>query len=148
MCRSSSQLWFFVSSAVYLTILLQLLTDAMTATLANPPPFAPGSTLADAWSGGRGRFLIDGYPRAMDQALMFDANVSGRGRYLSDETCISCVPVMTCTSPRVVVHCIGCDVHSASSWPVRAGRWRSPLLTRHISLTRTSRSYSPSSSCS
>ncbi|RSH81933.1 uncharacterized protein EHS24_008130 [Apiotrichum porosum] len=73
--KAKIEYWIKEGMVVPQEVLVQLLTDAMTATLANPPPFAPGSTLADAWSGGRGRFLIDGYPRAMDQALMFDANV-------------------------------------------------------------------------
>ena len=28
------------------------------------------------WSGGKGRFLIDGFPRKMDQALKFEEDVS------------------------------------------------------------------------
>ncbi|KAH7889819.1 adenylate kinase-domain-containing protein [Phlebopus sp. FC_14] len=30
---------------------------------------------SDPWSGGKGRFLIDGFPRKMDQALKFDETV-------------------------------------------------------------------------
>lgn len=40
----------------------------MTETLSTPPS-APG------WSNGFGRFLIDGFPRKMDQALKFDESV-------------------------------------------------------------------------
>lgn len=40
----------------------------MTETLSSPPS-APG------WSNGFGRFLIDGFPRKMDQALKFDESV-------------------------------------------------------------------------
>lgn len=46
----------------------QLLENAMTETLSSPPS-APG------WSNGFGRFLIDGFPRKMDQALKFDESV-------------------------------------------------------------------------
>lgn len=31
---------------------------------------------ADNWSDGKGRFLIDGFPRKMDQALKFEEDVS------------------------------------------------------------------------
>lgn len=30
----------------------------------------------EGWEDGKGRFLIDGFPRKMDQALLFDAEVS------------------------------------------------------------------------
>lgn len=48
----------------------------MAATLATPPQFEAGSKLANGWTDGKGRFLIDGFPRKMDQALMFDKAVS------------------------------------------------------------------------
>lgn len=48
----------------------------MAATLASPPHFDAGSPLAAGWENGKGRFLIDGFPRKMDQALMFDKAVS------------------------------------------------------------------------
>jgi hypothetical protein len=45
----------------------------------NPPPSFPGQPqLGAAWKEGRGRFLIDGFPRQMDQALKFDESVSGQ----------------------------------------------------------------------
>jgi adenylate kinase family enzyme len=34
------------------------------------PPKSPG------WEDGKGRFLIDGFPRKMDQAIEFDRSVS------------------------------------------------------------------------
>jgi len=34
------------------------------------PPKSPG------WEAGKGRFLIDGFPRKMDQAIEFDRSVS------------------------------------------------------------------------
>jgi adenylate kinase family enzyme len=45
----------------------------MSEAYANPPN-------NDAWKSGKGRFLIDGFPRKMDQALMFDKVVSTRVR--------------------------------------------------------------------
>ena len=47
----------------------------MRAQLQNPPTFPSGSPLASTWENGRGRFLIDGFPRKMDQALKFDQAV-------------------------------------------------------------------------
>lgn len=47
----------------------------MHATLSSPPTFSENSHLASAWQNGNGRFLIDGFPRQMDQALEFDASV-------------------------------------------------------------------------
>ncbi|WVW79455.1 hypothetical protein I302_101424 [Kwoniella bestiolae CBS 10118] len=51
-------------------VTIKLLENAMSSTLASPPSF-PES----AWSNGQGRFLIDGFPRKMDQALKFDESV-------------------------------------------------------------------------
>lgn len=48
----------------------------MAATIAAPPTFDESSPLAAGWKDGKGRFLIDGFPRKMDQALMFDKAVS------------------------------------------------------------------------
>lgn len=43
----------------------------------DPPPYFPANpALNAAWQDGRGRFLIDGFPRQMDQALKFDESVS------------------------------------------------------------------------
>ena len=33
---------------------------------------------SEGWEDGRGRFLIDGFPRKMDQALKFEEVVCGR----------------------------------------------------------------------
>ncbi len=38
------------------------------------PPHGPSGV----WSEGKGRFLIDGFPRKMDQALKFDEAVRAR----------------------------------------------------------------------
>lgn len=50
-------------------VTIKLLENAMTATLADPPKTV-------GWEDGKGRFLIDGFPRKMDQGLMFDKAVS------------------------------------------------------------------------
>jgi hypothetical protein len=48
----------------------------MRDTLKSPPTFPAESPLASNWQNGRGRFLIDGFPRKMDQAIKFDESVS------------------------------------------------------------------------
>jgi UMP-CMP kinase len=53
---------------VPLEVTIKLIENAMAATLANPPA-------GEGWANGKGRFLIDGFPRKMDQALMFDKAV-------------------------------------------------------------------------
>ena len=47
----------------------------MRDTLKSPPTFSGDSPLSGHWSGGKGRFLIDGFPRKMDQAIKFDESV-------------------------------------------------------------------------
>ena len=42
----------------------------MRDALANPPQSN------EKWQNGKGRFLIDGFPRKMDQAVKFDEEVS------------------------------------------------------------------------
>ena len=49
-------------------VTIKLLEDAMRAALAE------GRT-GDGWQDGKGRFLIDGFPRKMDQALAFEQRV-------------------------------------------------------------------------
>ncbi|WWD21357.1 hypothetical protein CI109_105841 [Kwoniella shandongensis] len=53
---------------VPMEVTIKLLENAMRDTLASPPS-APG------WESSHGRFLIDGFPRKMDQALKFDQAV-------------------------------------------------------------------------
>ncbi|WVQ93152.1 hypothetical protein IAU59_000216 [Kwoniella sp. CBS 9459] len=53
-------------------VTIKLLENAMSATLASPPA---SSTSSSGWEDGKGRFLIDGFPRKMDQALKFDESV-------------------------------------------------------------------------
>jgi UMP-CMP kinase len=64
---------------VPMEVTIKLLENAMRDTMASPPAFAEGSPLAAQWTGGKGRFLIDGFPRKMDQALKFDETVSRVG---------------------------------------------------------------------
>lgn len=47
----------------------------MADAMANPPKLTDPKLQA-GWENGKGRFLIDGFPRKMDQALMFDKVVS------------------------------------------------------------------------
>jgi hypothetical protein len=49
-------------------VTIKLLENAMTAAMRE------GRT-GDGWAEDRGRFLIDGFPRKMDQALKFDETV-------------------------------------------------------------------------
>ena len=49
-------------------ITVRLLENAMNDAIAERAG-------RDGWSGGRGRFLIDGFPRKMDQAVMFEEKV-------------------------------------------------------------------------
>ncbi|WWC73013.1 uncharacterized protein I206_106978 [Kwoniella pini CBS 10737] len=50
-------------------VTIKLLENAMSSTLASPP------NTTNEWLNGKGRFLIDGFPRKMDQALKFDESV-------------------------------------------------------------------------
>ena len=53
---------------VPMEVTIKLLENAMREALSE------GRT-AEGWEEGRGRFLIDGFPRKMDQALKFDEDV-------------------------------------------------------------------------
>jgi UMP-CMP kinase len=48
-------------------VTMKLLENAMTEALKK--------RTGDGWTDGKGRFLIDGFPRKMDQALAFDETV-------------------------------------------------------------------------
>lgn len=50
-------------------VTVKLLQNAMTDALKE-------TRSGDGWGNGRGRFLIDGFPRKMDQAIKFDEDVS------------------------------------------------------------------------
>lgn len=53
---------------VPMEVTVKLLENAMRATLGEGRP-------GDGWTDGKGRFLVDGFPRKMDQALKFDEDV-------------------------------------------------------------------------
>lgn len=54
---------------VPMEVTVKLLQNAMTAALNE-------GRSGDGWANGRGRFLVDGFPRKMDQAIKFDEDVS------------------------------------------------------------------------
>lgn len=53
---------------VPMNVTVKLLENAMGSAMKE-------RTSGDGWANGRGRFLIDGFPRKMDQALKFDETV-------------------------------------------------------------------------
>jgi len=53
---------------VPMAVTVKLLENAMRAALNEGRP-------GEGWANGRGRFLVDGFPRKMDQALKFDQEV-------------------------------------------------------------------------
>jgi len=53
---------------VPMEVTVKLLENAMHAAMKDERP-------GEGWAGGKGRFLIDGFPRKMDQALKFDETV-------------------------------------------------------------------------
>jgi len=55
---------------VPMEVTVKLLENAMRDALQTPEP-----TPAVGWGEGKGRFLIDGFPRQMDQAIKFDEEV-------------------------------------------------------------------------
>jgi UMP-CMP kinase len=57
---------------VPMEVTIKLLEVAMRAAIAERDAAAAP---APGWGAGRGRFLIDGFPRKMDQALKFDETV-------------------------------------------------------------------------
>lgn len=50
-------------------VTIKLLENAMRAALNE-------GREGEGWKDGKGRFLVDGFPRKMDQALKFDEDVS------------------------------------------------------------------------
>ena len=50
-------------------VTIKLLENAMREALED------SNRQGEGWGEGRGRFLIDGFPRKMDQALKFDETV-------------------------------------------------------------------------
>lgn len=75
----------------------------MREAIDAPPQFEAGSPLVQGWQNGKGRFLIDGFPRKMDQALKFDQAVSTDQRVsalqLPDTEC-RCASRLSCCSSR------------------------------------------------
>ncbi|CAE6420386.1 unnamed protein product [Rhizoctonia solani] len=53
---------------VPMEVTVKLLENAIRAQLEHPHP-------GSAWGNGHGRFLVDGFPRKMDQAIKFDETV-------------------------------------------------------------------------
>ncbi|ODO09538.1 hypothetical protein I350_03141 [Cryptococcus amylolentus CBS 6273] len=60
--------WMNEGKVVPVEVIMTLLKKAMKSSLSSPPSL-PG------WSSTQGRFLIDGFPRKMDQATEFDADI-------------------------------------------------------------------------
>ena len=54
---------------VPMEVTIKLLENAMRAALEE-------NREGDGWQNGKGRFLVDGFPRKMDQAVKFDEDVS------------------------------------------------------------------------
>lgn len=73
-------------------VTVKLLENAMKAALSE-------GRSREGWGEGRGRFLVDGFPRKMDQATMFDTQV---GR-LPD--------VLSCDIIGLNLYSIGVQVH-------------------------------------
>jgi UMP-CMP kinase len=53
---------------VPMEVTVKLLENAMSAALEEP-------RRSEGWKNGKGRFLVDGFPRKMDQALRFEEEV-------------------------------------------------------------------------
>jgi len=69
---------------VPMEVTVKLLENAMAAELQQKT--------GDGWNDGRGRFLIDGFPRKMDQALKFDT-----------EVCLASLVIFFTTSEEVML---------------------------------------------
>ncbi|KAH7921487.1 UMP-CMP kinase [Leucogyrophana mollusca] len=70
---------------VPMEVTVKLLENAMSAEIE--------ARTGDGWSNGRGRFLIDGFPRKMDQALKFD-----------EEVCLASMVIFFTTTEEVMLH--------------------------------------------
>jgi UMP-CMP kinase len=64
---------------VPMEVTIKLLENAMADALASRAAASSSSSSAaptsPGWAGGKGRFLVDGFPRKMDQALKFEEDV-------------------------------------------------------------------------
>lgn len=85
---------------VPMEVTVKLLENAMKAALGQ-------SRSDDGWTDGKGRFLIDGFPRKMDQALKFDEDVR----------CISDIPHVG--ENLIYPHRFACPPWSCSTPPPR-----------------------------
>lgn len=63
---------------VPMEVTVKLLQNAIQAALNE-------GRSGEGWNNGQGRFLVDGFPRKMDQALKFEEEVRIRINYLLDE---------------------------------------------------------------
>jgi len=70
---------------VPMEVTVKLLENAMKAALEEGQP-------GEGWADGKGRFLIDGFPRKMDQALKFD-----------EEVCLSSLILFYTTTEEVML---------------------------------------------
>jgi UMP-CMP kinase len=70
---------------VPMEVTVKLLENAIQAALKE-------GRSGEGWTNGRGRFLVDGFPRKMDQALKFD-----------EEVCLSSVVIFFQTSEEVML---------------------------------------------
>ena len=66
---------------VPMEVTIKLLENAMRAALQSKS----GSS---GWDAGKGRFLIDGFPRKMDQALKFEEDVRVSAPFLKPVFCV------------------------------------------------------------
>lgn len=88
---------------VPMEVTIKLLENAMRATLEE-------DRTGDGWADGKGRFLIDGFPRKMDQALKFDEDVSGFDKCPIDvpftffrQVCLSSLVLFYTTTEKVML---------------------------------------------
>ena len=88
---------------VPMEVTVKLLENAMRATLEK-------GQSGDGWTDGKGRFLIDGFPRKMDQALKFDEEVRGFLKCLMDmsltffrQVCLSSLVLFYTTTEDVML---------------------------------------------
>jgi len=70
---------------VPMEVTVKLLENAMSAALKE-------GRSGEGWSDGRGRFLVDGFPRKMDQAIKFD-----------EEVCLSSLVIFFSTTEEVML---------------------------------------------
>jgi len=70
---------------VPMEVTVKLLENAMDTALKEGMP-------GEGWANGKGRFLIDGFPRKMDQALKFD-----------EEVCLSSIVIFFQTTEEVML---------------------------------------------